>query len=72
MLHPPEFCHWLQGVLDTTANEGLTPAQVTVIKTKLDGVFTHVVEPVQITRPANPHLNPPGGHHRPGDVRMKC
>lgn len=72
MLHPPEFCHWLQGVLDTTAGEGLTEAQVSVIKMKLDDVFTHVV-PVTLPtpRPASPRINPPGAHHRDGFV-AKC
>lgn len=42
-----EFCYWLQGYFELTANtgQGMSEAQVKVIRQHLDMVFIHDIDP---------------------------
>lgn len=54
MTQPYAFCNYLRGILDASKNDmGLGVDKTTAVKTKLNSVFKHVIDP---SYPA--HLQP--------------
>ena len=43
-MSPRDFCYWLQGAFEIAGLEGLTAAQVSVIKNHLNLVFKHEID----------------------------
>lgn len=41
---PREFCYWLQGYFELSANGTLNPSQVEIVKNHLNLVFKHEID----------------------------
>lgn len=42
---PEQFCYWLQGSLELTQIESLTPKKLDIVKSHLNLVFLHTLDP---------------------------
>jgi hypothetical protein len=65
---PQEFCLWLGGYLDAFEGSSLAPSNIEAIKTKLDGVFIHSIDPAM--GPADHQQNLSEAHQ--GSTTLRC
>ncbi len=72
-----DFCYWLQGYFEVSKAEDLTPEQTEIVKSHLDLVFKHEIDPLRESETDTPAAELNAAHysgiaHAPNDPLIRC